>query len=604
MSKPIAYPVVLPGVLGQKKDFPQEFLDKMVSPYSRNMELFNGRLQGRGGLSKFSTTVLPGAGVMTKAVLDLTEFSGTRSEIFVTTLDVLKYDFSNSRFDFLNVLYTTGTIEVQAGSPTILRGTGTLWLANAKVGDYVKLGSGSVHTGSTWYRITVVTDDTHLTVASAMPTTAALSNYVIRITFTGGVQNFFDWVQFEDTALGQLIVMTNGVDKPFYWTGTGQLVMFTAGMLPTSMTAARYVSVSFGRLLMSWCVVGGQNQPQRVVGWDPFLITSPDEDAFPKDFVDEPTQITGMGSFGGYHVVFKETNARVGRFVGGDDIIDYEISYQCKGARSAWSIIFKNDFMAYYGNDKKFHTWNLLQDKIISENNFPETMQFDPNQDEFVQAFDVSRRNQIRWFCPYGSATQHNYAAVYDYAQDVMLPWKYENSNACCCIGSYLRTSDVYADDVIYGAQYADETGGYADDSDLLDNGEVVVYGGYDGVVRLCDSGITDDGTAYTRLLRIKRLNFDDPDHRKRLQKTQHWFESALTGSVTLKMLLDDSTSYEPVTKTISLVPTGDEDMVKRNCVWNMWGQDFQIEMSAQNFFATLGFIAWPHKKQTTSRGT
>ncbi len=603
MPQAIPYQVVLPGTGGQKSNFPQEFLDKIVSPYSRNMEFLNGRLQGRGGLGKLSTTLLPGAPVMTKAVLDLTEFAGVRSEIFATKTDIVKYDFSNSRFDFLNVLYTTGTIEVQAGTPTILRGTATLWLANVKVGDYIKLGAGSVHTGSTWYKVTVVTDDTHLTVASAMPTTGAGASYVSRGTFTGGVQDFWDWVQFEDTALGQLIVMTNGVDKPFYWTGTGQLVMFTAGMLPASCTAAKYVSVFAGRLLMAWCVVGGLNQPQRVIGWDPFLITSPDEDAFPKDFVDEPTQITGMGTFGGYHVVFKETNARVGRFVGGDDIIDYEISYQCKGARSAWSIIFKNDFMAYYGNDKKFHTWNLLQDNIISENIFPETVQFDPNQDEFVQAFDVSRKNQIRWFCPYGSTTQHNYVAVYDYAQNIMLPWEYQQADSCCCIGSYLRTSDVYADDPIYGAQYADETGGFADDSDLLDNGEVLVYGGYDGYVRLADSGTTDDGTVFNRLLRIKRLNFDLPDNRKRLNITQHWFESAISGEVTIKLMTDDSTSYLPGTNTISLVPTGDEDMIKRNVVWDIWAQDFQVEISATNFFATLGFIAYFFKKQSTRRG-
>lgn len=599
-----AFQVVLPGTKqGEKLDFPQEFLDKMISPYSRNMEFYLGKLQARSGLSKMSTTVLPGAPVMTKAVLDLTEFGGVRTEIFATKTDILKYDFSNARFDFLNVLYTTGTVEVQVGTPTILRGTGTSWTANVKIGDYIKLGSGSVHTGSTWYRVTAVTSDVLLTVASAMPTTGAGSAYVSRATFTGGATNYFDWVQFEDTALGQLIVMTNGVDKPFYWTGTGQLVMFTAGMLPSGMTAAKYVTVFAGRLLMTWCVVGGQNQPQRCVGWDPYLITSPDEIAFPIDFVEEPTQITGFGTFGGYVIIFKETNARQGRFVGGDAVLAFEVSYQCKGAKSAQSIVFKNDFMAYYGSDKKFHKWNLLQDIIISENIFPETIQFDPNYESYVQGFDVARKNQIRWLCPLGSTTQNNYVAVYDYAMDVMLPWEYSNADACSCFGSYLRTSDVYADDPVYGAQYADETGGYADDSSFLDNGEVVIMGGYDGYVRLVDSGSTDDGTAYTRFLRIKRLNFDYPDNFKRLNMTQHWFDAAISGTVTIKLMKNDSTSYLPGTNTVSLVPAGDEDVVKRNVVWDIWAQDFQLELSSTNFFATLGFLAYFFKKQTTRRG-
>lgn len=600
------YPVVLPGTLvGQKRDRPEEFLNQMVSPYTRNMEFKNGRLQGRGGLSKFSSTILPGFPIMEKAILDLTKFGGVRSEIFATKSDVLKYDFSNSRFDFLNVLYTTGTIEIQAGTPTIVRGTGTAWAAsNVKAGDYIKIGAGSVHTGSTWYKIlSVNTGAQQLTLTTSGPTTAALSAYVLRATMTGGATDFYDWVQFEDTALGQLIVMTNGVDKPFYWTGTGQLVMFTAGMLPASMTAAKYVSVFAGRLLMGWCVVAGLNQPQRLVGWDPFLITSPDEDAFPIDFSDEPTQITGMGIFGGYHIIFKETNAQIGRYVGGDLVLDYDPSYQCKGARSAQSIIFKNDFMAYYGSDKKFHRWNILQDDIISEGNFPETVQFDPNQDEFIQAWDVTRKNQIRWFCPLGSTTQHNYVYVYDYEEDVGIPWEYSQADACCCIGSYLRTSDVYADDPIYGAQYADETGGFADDSEFLDNGEVLIYGGYDGYVRLADSGIMDDGSEFQRLLRIKRLNFGLPGYIKRLRSQQWWLEAASTGSVDIKMMLDDSTSYESETNNISLVATGDEDIIKKNIIWNMRAQDFQTEISSYDHFATLGFINWYFKKQSTNRG-
>lgn len=606
MSKATSYPVVLPGTGGQKQNFPEEFLDlaQMVSPYSRNMELYNGRLQGRGGLSKFSSTILPGFPILTKAVLDLTKFGGTRSEVFATKTDILKYDFSNSRFDFLTPLYTTGTIEVQAGTPTIVRGTGTSWTAsNVKAGDYIKLGAGSVHTGSTWYIVqSLNVGSQQITLTASAPTTGAGSSYVLRQTFTGGADDFWDWVQFEDTALGQLLIITNGVDKPYYWTGTGQFTVFAN--LHTGLTAAKYVSVYGGRLIFGWLVLGGLNQPQSIVAYDPYTITVPDEDAFPIAFTDLPTEIKGMTTFGGYHIVFMETNAQVGRFVGGDEIFDYNPSYQCKGARSAWSIVTRNDFMVYYGSDKKFHRWNLLQDDIISEDSFPETVQFDPNQDEFVQGFDVSRRNQIRWFCPYGSTSKHNYVFVYDYQLDVGMPWEYTEDDACCCFGSYLRTTDVFADDPIYGAQYADETGGFADDSDLLDNGEVLIYGGYDGYVRLADSGIMDDGAEFIRLLRIKRLNFDMPDFVKRLEKQQWWFESAISGDVQIKMLLDDSTSYEPTTNTISLIPdSSDRDMVKRNCVWNMRAQDFQPEVSANVHFATLGFINYVHKKQRTNRG-
>lgn len=748
---PITYPIVLPGTLGQKQNFPQEFLDKMVSPYSRNMEFYNGRPQSRGGLSKFSSVLLDSRPILTKAVLDLSDFEGVRTEIFATDKDIAKFDFSASRFDYLTPLYTVGTVKVVNGSAVVhgglsvdtcdtnpvawLDGTGGAtcvpsrdtsvfqegtasvkltvgagagtellayhnitpvdlhaydsigfwfrssvalnsgdiqfllddtngcvspletinipaisantwtwvnlafvtpaaltavasigikqavdkgamvlnidqivvgdWVDQISVGDKFKIGSTNINTAATWYTVLTVDSDTQITLTAVYAGSSVDQQaYAIRLLFTGGSKNFWDWVQTEDTALGQVLVMVNGVDKPIYWTGTGQVVEFTTAMLPTSMTTAKYVSVFAGRLLMGWCVVGGINQPQRLVGWDPFLITSPDEDAFPIDFVDEPTQIVGMATFGGYHIVFKDTNAKVGRYVGGDVVLSYDPSYQCKGVRSAWSIVVKNDFILYYGADKKFHRWNLLQDDIVSEDSFPETVQFDPNQDEFIQGFDVLRKNQIRFLCPLGSTSQHNYVYVYDYQQGIGLPWEYAEDDACCCIGSYRRTSDVYADDVVYGAQYADETGGYADDSDFLDNGEVVVMGGYDGYVRIVDSGSMDDGNEFNRLLRIKRLNFDLPSNRKRVIKTQHWFEAAVSGDVTIKVMLDDSTSYEPVTNTISLVPdSSNQDMVKRNVLWNMRAQDFQFEISATNYFATLGFIAYLVEKESTFRG-
>lgn len=746
-----SYPMVLPGIGGQKQNFPQEFLNKIVSPYSRNMEYANGRLQSRGGLSKFSTTLLDGRPILTKAVLDLEDFGGLRSEIFATDRDIAKYDFGNSRFDYLTPAYLTGTVKLVNGSAVVrgglsvdtcdtnpvawvdgtgggtctvtrdtsvfqegtasvkltvavgagvellayhnitpvdlhiydsvgfwIRSTVTLslgdlqfliddtagcvspletinipaiaantwtwvnltiatpaaltavasigikqavdkgamvinidqivvgdWVDQIAVGDKFKIGNTNINTAATWYTVLTVDSDTQITLtATYAGSSADQQTYAIRQLFTGGVNDFWDWVQGEDTNIGQFIVMVNGVDKPVYWDGSGQFIEFTTSMLPTDMTTAKYVSIYAGRLLMGWCVVGGLNQPQRVVGWDPFLITSPDEDAFPIDFVDEPTQIVGMCVFGGYHVVFKDTNAKVGRYVGGDAVLNYESSYQCKGVRSAWSIVSKNDSMYYYGIDKKFHRWNLLQDDIISEDSFPETVQFDPNQDEFIQAFDVINKNQIRWLCPLGSTDQNNYVYVYDYQQGIGLPWVYAEEDACCCFGSYRRTSDVYADDPIYGAQYADETGGYADDSEFLDNGEVIVMGGYDGYVRIADSGAMDDGNEFTRQLRIKRLDFDLPDSRKRLNTSQHWLEAAVTGEVTIKVMIDDSTSYDPLTNTISLVPDiSGQDMIKRNVVWDKWGQDFQIEYSATNFFATLGFIAYYFKKQTTRRG-
>lgn len=74
-----------------------------------------------------------------------------------------------------NVSYSTGTIEVQVGTPTILRGTGTAWTAQM-VGRYVYLAGAT----SAFLIDSINTGTQQITLHTAAPTTAAGSSYVIR----------------------------------------------------------------------------------------------------------------------------------------------------------------------------------------------------------------------------------------------------------------------------------------------------------------------------------------------------------------------------------------------------------------------------------------
>lgn len=473
------------------------------------------------------------------------------------------------------------------------------WSDQVSVGDFFKVGSGSVHTGATWYEVLTVDSDTQITLTAVYAGSSADQQaYVIRQCFAGGSTDIWSWAQFLDDNLGEVLVFTNGVDTPIYWTGSNQVVAFPT--LPTGFTRAKYVSVYKDRLIFLWTVEGGANQPQRERWSGVADLTSWDDLEF-TDFVDESTEIRGTANFSGYHIVFKEKEAYVGRFIGGDDVFDYEKSSQCYGTPAAFSIVTRNEFIAYFGSDLKFHRWNLLQDDIVSEGIFPETKEFDPNTLELVRGFDVSRRNQVRWFCPYGDTDTHNYVVVWDYQQNIIQVWEYAETDACSCFGSYRNTTDVYADDPVYGNQYADETAGFADDSQQLTNADIVIYGGYDGYIRIADSGVVDDGSTYTRLLRLKRLNFDMPTHIKRLWRQTWWLEPQTSGSVTVKLRLDNKSSYEATTNSISLIADDDDqEIIRMPITWDKQAKDFQPEISATNHFAVLGVINYLFKKRST----
>src|SRR3990167_6480723 len=192
MSTAITIPTFLPNK-GIKTDAPEELLLDQISPYSRNMEYLNELIQGRTGLSKFNSTALTGRVML--------QFRFVRANqnaynLFFTTTDIYVYDFANSRFDILTPVYTTGTIEILSGTPTIVTGTGTTWTTNTKAGDYIKIGAGSIHTGSTWYKILTVDSNTQLTLTASAAAVGAGSAYVIRKTYTGGNTDFWTCTKF------------------------------------------------------------------------------------------------------------------------------------------------------------------------------------------------------------------------------------------------------------------------------------------------------------------------------------------------------------------------------------------------------------------------
>jgi len=470
------------------------------------------------------------------------------------------------------------------------------WAGQATAGGFIKLGTGDLHTGSTWYTIDTVNSDTEITLTAVYAgSTAYQQAYTIRKIFTGGNTDYWDSEEFVDTNLGRVIVLTNGIDMPVYWNGSGQVVALTG--TPTGFTAAKYVSAYKSRLIFLWCVVGS-NEPTTEYFSDVANILSWDDSNF-RQFNEENTdEIKGVIVFNGYHVVLKENNAYIGRWVGGSTIFDYDENSVCVGSRAPHAVVKNEDFIFYYGSDRKVHRWNLLQDDIISESLFPETKEFDPNNDEYIKGQVIQKKNQIRWFCPYNDATKHNYVFVWDYIQKIPQVWEYAEADACCCFGSYVRSTDVYADDAIYGEQYADETSGFADDAEFLDASRILIYGGYDGYVRLADSGNTDDGSEFTRLARFKRLSFGNPNDRKRLKKQSWWLKASTSGSVSIKLRLNDKTSYESATKTISLIPDNeDKDIIKKFITWNKHAETFQLEISATNDFSLLGFINYVHPK-------
>lgn len=571
---------------------PQEFLAANYSPYSRNMEFFNDLLQSRLGLIKFDPAVLSGPVLLQKVFIR----SGSLYYLFATTKDLYSYDFSTSKFIIITPTYSTGTIEIQAGTPTILRGTGTTWLSKAKSGDFVKIGAGNIDTNATWYTVLSVDSDTQITLTTSAPTTAALTAYVLRQTFTGSATNIWFSAAFVDNAQGEVWIATNGTDSPIWWNATGQAQLVSFSGLSGPLTTAKYITVYKNRVVWHWIVEGGINNKRRN-RWSAVANFQSYQDIDFNDLLDEDTEIRGACVFDDFLMIGKEKEWYVGRPDPTTFVFAFAKSSTAEGLKSNGSIIVKKDYVYYYGFDKKFHRWNILRDEIISEEIFPETKDFDQNLEQYITGIDVYVKNQIRWFCPYTSVAMNNYIVVYDYRHSVLEVWDCANANALSCMGSYILQSDLYMDDTTWGEYYMDQQDGYFDDVTYLANAPQFLYCGYDGIVRKCDQGSDDDGFAFNRIFRSTRNNYQMPAQFKRLWRQQFWFQSDPITSVTIKMKKDDSTTYDPKQNVISLI-NANRDVVKKMVPWDKEAQDFQIEISATNFFAMMGWLSFVMPKR------
>ena len=309
--------------------------------------------------------------------------------------------------------------------------------------------------------------------------------------------------------------------------------------------------------------------------------------------------ITGAYLKGDYLIIPKESGAYVMRHIGGDDVFDFEFASTFFGNFSPYSVIPMDTGAFYFGYDNRFRNWNQLRDDTPFDAIFDYLIALDPTNSEFIYGYRVEGKKQIRWALPYDTNNAISPMIVYDYGRGIIEIWDYTHGSWIRSIGEFLEVADLYVDDPAWAELYVDEEDGFWDARTFLANSPVILYGCEDGYVRKADIGTDDDGVAYDRRLRFKRLDFGDPSRKKRLWKQQWWFEAKNAGTVELRIKKDDATTFESVFKTLSLVKAG-RDKQKISVTWDKEFENAQFELLAQVQFNLLGFLNWIYDKGKT----
>lgn len=205
------------------------------------------------GWKRFAPTVTLDGPV--KLIANFKLRDGTERLVFGTEKELYRYDSATETVSYLTPTYSTGTVDVDASDPATVTGVGTLFVANAAVGDYIAFGNATENAVSAaWYEITAVNDDTTLTIdgpVAGAPLSGSV--YTIRKTLN---MTFTDWwskqVFLNDGTDGNdYLVLTNGVDPIYKWDGSSPSVQ-DAGLNFRCRVLAQYANMLiYGNLIQA-----------------------------------------------------------------------------------------------------------------------------------------------------------------------------------------------------------------------------------------------------------------------------------------------------------------------------------------------------------------
>lgn len=148
----------------------------------------------------------------------ITRDAGTHL-FFFTDRNIYRLVEDQNRVVLMNPSYSTGTV---TAAGTALTGVGTDWSPLIKPGDEISfLNAAQNDPDAQWYTISVVTDDTHITLDESVVETVSGAVYTIRRTFSGAADDVWDteiFVAPDDGTGDDMYFVTNGVDHIATWT--------------------------------------------------------------------------------------------------------------------------------------------------------------------------------------------------------------------------------------------------------------------------------------------------------------------------------------------------------------------------------------------------
>lgn len=500
--------------------------------------------------------------------------------VVFTKRDIAYRDIVNNRFVFINKLYTTGTITIGAGNLKLVTGTGTAFQTNLKVGDFLKIGAGAVHAGSTWYEIDSISSETVLYLKTDAVVCSG-SAYVARKRFSGSDFDYWSVIVFHE----KLLATNRGADNIIIWTGTGQVSDLACPYKATFLYDYNE------RVLLLRTIESGLEKPFRI-RWSG-LANETDWGGTGSDSgsmeVNEGTGILyGCAQYKGNLLIFKDGGIIRAWNVEGTMIFNKSLLIDGIGTTAPDSFFETEEGVYFYGGDNTFRFFNGLAAVVISSEIDAIAKNINPNFEQYIQVTMIEELNQILWAIPYATSEVNDKILIYDldFARN---NWGIEDMEVASL--GYYETEAVYDwSSMSMFSNWLDWWWPSWKHRAGLAAFPIDVMGTYNGKIYRLNASEKDAGEDYTgyQVLQTdlganKRLSIFD-----RLLLIQAYVRQEASGTLDFHIKRDDEASWQ---NAGSVNLAGDKETLIRELPVDYLAKTFKIKISGQNPFKFLGAI-------------
>lgn len=586
---------ILSPTLGLNVNYPHVFLKDEFTEDCADIFFERGEIWSAKKRSQLFTAVMPHEIINSKHF-----FKPTTSEnwlVVFTRKDVAYRDSANNRFIFLNKIYNTGTLTSavnSSGGQMTLTFSGTAFLSNVVVGDYIRIVGGSgtpYHTSQTWYPITQIVSNTQLKVTGTVPSGYSIGSggngYVIRKTFTGTATDYWSIVVMNE----ELIATNNGVENIIYWAGTGQLADLPFTGIGTPYKAKR-LYVYENRLLLLQPIKSGTLYPF-TIDWSSLnnshLWGGSGSDAGSMKCSEGEGTLTNCATIQGFLYVVKENSIIKAWTVTSTDIFNKKLYINGTGSDAPESFIEKDEKAYFWGSKNVFIEFDGIGPRVISGPLNSIVKNVNPNYQKYIAGTYVEQYNQILWAIPYSTSTTRNKVLIFD--QD-------PEENNWTVLDIPVSSFGTYDQETTYDwatlpfSNWADWSWENWMHREGLSTFPLDLSMTTDGKVCQLNASEQDLGSDFTRYFVLstdfgkrKKLHLF-----KRLLQIDVYVKKESTGTLAIGVKRDTEASFQA---TDGIALTGSEDILIKRLPVDFYAKIFELKFSATTRFRFLGLVCW-----------